>query len=121
LHVIGGVMSDNNKIIDNKKSCRVENFDFRLIFEKSKKNTFRKCKELPENITRDTLDIPELSEPEVIRHYTNLSKINFGIDTGMYPLGSCTMKYNPRFTEHLAAHEQNMVHPYQDASTIQGP
>ncbi|HWQ96379.1 MAG TPA: aminomethyl-transferring glycine dehydrogenase subunit GcvPB [Candidatus Methylomirabilis sp.] len=97
-----------------------KNFDFRLIFEKSKKNSFKKCHDLPENITRSTLDIPELSEPEVIRHYTNLSKINFGIDTGMYPLGSCTMKYNPRFTEHLSDHRQNMVHPHQDESTIQG-
>lgn len=113
-------MSNNNHILENKRSCGIENFDFRLIFEKSKKNTFKKCQQLPENITRDTLDIPELPEPEIIRHYTNLSKINFGVDTGMYPLGSCTMKYNPRFTEHLAAHEQNMVHPYQDESTIQG-
>lgn len=97
-----------------------ENFDFRLIFEKSKRNTFKKCQDIPETIARSTLDIPELSEPEVIRHYTNLSKVNFGVDTGMYPLGSCTMKYNPRFTEYLAALEQNMVHPYQDESTVQG-
>jgi glycine dehydrogenase subunit 2 len=91
-----------------------------LIFEKSKKNTFKKCAHLPESIARSYLDIPELSEPEVIRHYTALSKLNFGIDTGMYPLGSCTMKYNPRFTEYLSALPQNMVHPYQDETTIQG-
>jgi len=91
-----------------------------LIFEKSKKNTFKKCAQLPESIVRSSLDIPELSEPEVIRHYTALSKLNFGIDTGMYPLGSCTMKYNPRFTEYLASLPQNMVHPYQDETTIQG-
>jgi len=113
-------MSNNNEFPENTKSCGNGNFDFRLIFERSKKNTFKKCKDLPENITRDTLAIPELCEPEIIRYYTNLSKINFGVDTGMYPLGSCTMKYNPRFTEHLATHEQNMVHPYQDESTIQG-
>lgn len=113
-------MANNNEFPENKKSCLVKNFDFRLIFEKSKKNTFKKYNDLPENISRSTLSIPELSEPEIIRHYTNLSKINFGVDTGMYPLGSCTMKYNPRFTEHLAVCEQNMVHPYQDESTIQG-
>ncbi len=97
-----------------------DNFDFRLIFEKSRKNTFKKCPHLPDALARSTLAIPELSEPEVIRHYTALSKLNFGMDTGMYPLGSCTMKYNPRFTEYLAALPQNMVHPYQDETTIQG-
>jgi glycine dehydrogenase subunit 2 len=91
-----------------------------LIFEKSKKNTFKKCDQLPETLARTSLDIPELGEPEVIRHYTALSTFNFGIDTGMYPLGSCTMKYNPRFTEYLATLSHNMVHPYQDETTIQG-
>jgi len=91
-----------------------------LIFEKSDKNTFQPYKGVPGHLTRHDLDIPELSEPEVMRHYTELSTINFGVDTGMYPLGSCTMKYNPRFTEHLAALETNVVHPLQDVSTIQG-
>ncbi len=91
-----------------------------LIFEKSRKNTFKKCPHLPDTLARSSLDIPDLSEPEVIRHYTALSKLNFGLDTGMYPLGSCTMKYNPRFTEYLAALPDNMVHPYQDETTIQG-
>src|SRR3989304_3571624 len=100
-------MSDNYDILRSTRSCSNENFDFRLIFEKSKKNSFKKCQDLPGNIARTTLDIPELSEPELIRHYTALSTINFGIDTGMYPLGSCTMKYNPRFTEQLAALEKN--------------
>jgi len=97
-----------------------EHFSSRLIFEKSRKNTFQKCPHLPDTLARSSLAIPELSEPEVIRHYTALSKLNFGMDTGMYPLGSCTMKYNPRFTEYLAALPQNMVHPYQDETTIQG-
>lgn len=94
--------------------------DGELIFEKSKKNTFKKCPLLPDTLARTSLSIPELSEPEVMRHYTALSNLNFGIDTGMYPLGSCTMKYNPRFTEYLSALPQNMVHPYQDEITIQG-
>ena len=47
-------------------------------------------------------DFPDLSEVDVVRHYTRLSQWNFGVDTGMYPLGSCTMKYNPKINEKLA-------------------
>lgn len=59
--------------------------------------------ELPENLRRNTpLELPEVSEPDVVRHYTNLSQMNFGVDTGFYPLGSCTMKYNPKINEEIA-------------------
>lgn len=59
--------------------------------------------ELPENLKRKTaLNLPEVSESDVVRHYTNLSQMNFGVDTGFYPLGSCTMKYNPKINEELA-------------------
>ena len=59
--------------------------------------------QLPENLKRKTaLNLPEVSEPDVVRHYTNLSQMNFGGDTGFYPLGSCTMKYNPKINEELA-------------------
>ena len=59
--------------------------------------------QLPENLKRETaLNLPEVSEPDVVRHYTNLSQMNFGVDTGFYPLGSCTMKYNPKINEELA-------------------
>lgn len=59
--------------------------------------------ELPENLKRKTaLNLPEVSEPDVVRHYTNLSQMNFGVDSGFYPLGSCTMKYNPKINEELA-------------------
>lgn len=59
--------------------------------------------ELPENLKRKTaLNLPEVSEPDVVRHYTNLSQMNFVVDTGFYPLGSCTMKYNPKINEELA-------------------
>jgi len=51
---------------------------------------------LPEDLTRADLPMPELSEVDVVRHFTRLSKLNYCIDEGMYPLGSCTMKYNPR-------------------------
>jgi len=51
---------------------------------------------LSENLTGPGPDFPDLSEVDVVRHYTRLSQWNFGVDTGMYPLGSCTMKYNPK-------------------------
>ena len=59
--------------------------------------------QLPENLRRkEPVRWPELSELEVVRHYTRLSQMNFGIDTSAYPLGSCTMKYNPKVSEVLA-------------------
>jgi len=58
---------------------------------------------LPENLTGDGPDFPDLSEVEVVRHYTRLSTWNYGVDSGMYPLGSCTMKYNPKTNERQAA------------------
>ena len=67
------------------------------------------------------LDLPEVSEVDVVRHYTNLSQMNFGVDTGFYPLGSCTMKYNPKINEEIA----NMpgftgLHPLQPTETVKG-
>jgi len=65
--------------------------------------------------------IPSLSEPSVVRHYTLLSRMNFGVDVGMYPLGSCTMKYNPKVSEALAAHTgMTRLHPRQPEATTQG-
>jgi glycine dehydrogenase subunit 2 len=77
---------------------------------------------LPEKLRRKAaVRWPELSELEVVRHYTRLSQMNFGIDTGTYPLGSCTMKYNPKVTELLARRPgASNVHPYQPESTVQG-
>src|SRR3569833_3231203 len=57
---------------------------------------------LPGASLRKSLDWPELSEPEVIRHFTHLSQDNYSIDSGFYPLGSCTMKYNPKINEDVA-------------------
>ena len=54
---------------------------------------------LDDELVGDGPDFPDLSEVDVIRHYTRLSQWNFGVDTGMYPLGSCTMKYNPKTNE----------------------
>lgn len=65
--------------------------------------------------------LPELSELDVVRHYTNLSASNMSIDSNFYPLGSCTMKYNPKRNERLAAYAGLAAqHPYQDESTLQG-
>lgn len=67
------------------------------------------------------LDFPELSEPEVVRHFLNLSKKNFSIDTHFYPLGSCTMKYNPKINEWAAMLDSFAgVHPMQPEKTAQG-
>ncbi|MBO6170054.1 MAG: aminomethyl-transferring glycine dehydrogenase subunit GcvPB [Bacteroidales bacterium] len=72
------------------------------------------------SIWRETpLDLPEVSEPDVVRHYTNLSQMNFGVDTGFYPLGSCTMKYNPKINEEIVS-QFNGIHPLQPASTTEG-
>src|SRR5436190_21975909 len=65
--------------------------------------------------------LPELAEPEILRHFTELSTRNFGIDTGFYPLGSCTMKYNPRVNERLVMLPGfRDLHPYQDEDGSQG-
>ena len=65
--------------------------------------------------------LPQVSEPEVVRHYTNLSQMNFGVDTGFYPLGSCTMKYNPKINEEIAGMPGfKGIHPLQPRSTVPG-
>ena len=65
--------------------------------------------------------LPEVSEIDVVRHYTNLSQMNFGVDTGFYPLGSCTMKYNPKINEEIAAMPAFQgIHPLQCECTVQG-
>ena len=65
--------------------------------------------------------LPELGELDVVRHYTNLSTLNMSIDSNFYPLGSCTMKYNPKRNERLAALPGlSSQHPYQEESTLQG-
>ena len=70
---------------------------------------------------RDGLDLPELSQVDVIRHFTALSDANYSVDKGFYPLGSCTMKYNPKINEELASLPGFAnLHFYQDKSTVQG-
>jgi len=70
---------------------------------------------------RQEIGLPQLSEPQVIRHFTRLSTKNYSIDSGFYPLGSCTMKHNPRLNEKMARLDGFAnIHPLQDVSTIQG-
>ncbi len=105
-----------------------------MIFEKSKtgkqgvslpkrKFTDYQFKNIiPKNISREyEAGFPEISEPEIIRHFVNLSKKNFSVDTHFYPLGSCTMKYNPKINEEVARFDGfSWIHPYQPEATIQG-
>ncbi len=105
----------------------------KLIFEVSRPG--RKGYELPANgydtdglaaistalLRKDKPELPEVSELDVVRHYTNLSNKNFGVDTGFYPLGSCTMKYNPKINEEVAAlPEFAALHPLQSEASAQG-
>ncbi|MFH1798435.1 MAG: aminomethyl-transferring glycine dehydrogenase subunit GcvPB [Candidatus Omnitrophota bacterium] len=94
----------------------------RLIFEKSKPgkegvkfrlNSVPRAAEINSKYKRKkNASLPSLSEPEVVRHFTNLSRQNFGVDSNFYPLGSCTMKYNPKFTEKIADLEEfRTLHP----------
>jgi glycine dehydrogenase subunit 2 len=106
----------------------------KLIFEISKEG--RKAYSLPscdvpecnfeelipdELLRKKDLELPEVSEVDVIRHYTLLSNKNYGLDSGFYPLGSCTMKYNPKINEDMASNPNfTGVHPYQPEKTTQG-
>lgn len=77
--------------------------------------------ELPEGLLREDLPLPELSELDVVRHFTNLSRLNYSIDSGFYPLGSCTMKYNPRINEVTSRLSGFCnTHPLQPIETVQG-
>jgi glycine dehydrogenase subunit 2 len=76
---------------------------------------------LPESLLRDQLPLPELTEREVVKHFTLLSQLNFNVDTEFYPLGSCTMKYNPKMHEDVARYTGfAQIHPWQEESTVQG-
>jgi glycine dehydrogenase subunit 2 len=77
--------------------------------------------EFPVGLLRQDLPLPEVSEIDVVRHFTRLSQLNYSIDTGMYPLGSCTMKYNPKINEEVARLPGFAgVHPLQPVETVQG-
>ena len=77
---------------------------------------------IPQNYLRRTLaQLPEVSEPQVVRHYTNLSNLNHHVDKDFYPLGSCTMKYNPKINDFIASSAVfSNAHPYQTEESVQG-
>ncbi len=77
---------------------------------------------IPENLLREKAPrLPEVSEGEIARHYTNLSNMDYALDSVFYPLGSCTMKYNPKINEAAARLEGfSTIHPYQDETQVQG-
>ena len=97
-------------------------WDEPLLFEKASNEAEPPTRGLvPPKLERTELDLPNLPEWEVVRHFTRLSEMTFGIDSGFYPLGSCTMKFNPKVHEELAALPQvARAHPCQDPSTVQG-
>ena len=77
--------------------------------------------DVPPGFLRKELPLPELSEVDVTRHFTRLSQLNYCIDLGMYPLGSCTMKYNPKINEETSRLPGlSMIHPMQPIETVQG-
>ncbi len=105
----------------------------KVIFEKSSSGrkasyikkpeiTLRQAEEiLPKDLLRKEVPLPSLGELEVVRHYTNLARLNFSVDTNFYPLGSCTMKYNPKINEKIAGLSGfTNIHPYQKEDSIQG-
>ncbi len=77
---------------------------------------------LPRDVLAEKpLPLPELSEPDIVRHFVNLSTLNMSVDTHFYPLGSCTMKYNPKRNERIAGMPGFAnLHPYQSDDTVQG-
>jgi len=102
-----------------------------LLKEQSKKghegyslaeSEFAEAEKIPATLTRKSVPtLPELSELDVVRHFTRLSQLNYSIDGGMYPLGSCTMKYNPRINEVTGSHPLfARLHPLSPESTVQG-
>ncbi|MEZ4814821.1 MAG: aminomethyl-transferring glycine dehydrogenase subunit GcvPB [Bdellovibrionota bacterium] len=102
-----------------------------LLKEQSKKghegfsladSEFPEAEKIPTTLTRKHIPgLPELSELDVVRHFTRLSQLNYSIDSGMYPLGSCTMKYNPRINEVTGSHPLfARLHPLSPDSTVQG-
>ncbi|WP_434305042.1 aminomethyl-transferring glycine dehydrogenase subunit GcvPB [Clostridium botulinum] len=111
-------MKDYDKVIfelssEGRKGYRLPNLDVPEV---------ELSKLLPKNLLReDDLELPEVSEVDVVRHYTALSNKNYTVDNGFYPLGSCTMKYNPKINEDIATLSGfSKIHPLQDENISQG-
>lgn len=99
--------------VENRMGYRLPKLD---VEEKTLESLIPK-----EFLNEKELILPEVSETDLVRHYTNLANKNFGVDTGMYPLGSCTMKYNPKINEEIAALDGfKNLHPLQKEESVQG-
>ncbi|MCL6091315.1 MAG: aminomethyl-transferring glycine dehydrogenase subunit GcvPB [Candidatus Thermoplasmatota archaeon] len=108
---------------------RQATYDEPLISEMRSGSTYRipgdasatVLKDLPGEILRKDLKLPEVSEYDVVRHYTRLSQMNYSVDLGIYPLGSCTMKFNPKLADLVSTFEGfSGIHPLQSEETVQG-
>src|SRR5918996_1661185 len=100
-------IQDNDNYYDNNEGKKLVKPDIQV--------------ELPNDLLRKELPLPNVSEPTVVRHYTNMSQMNYGIDLGFYPLGSCTMKYNPKVNEDIARlHGFQNLHPLSHEDCNQG-
>ena len=99
-------------------------FDEPLLCELKgfKNEKINKINKIPMALQRNkNINIPNLDETQIVRHFHRLSQMNYCIDSGMYPLGSCTMKYNPKICEEIALWDNfSCTHPYQDYKTVQG-
>jgi len=103
-------------------------WDEKLIVEMNGKRTVKLPNEdfngnfiLPEDMKRSSLNLVDNEEHEVLRHYVRLSQMNYGVDVNTYPLGSCTMKFNPKIADEISSMDEiRYIHPYQDQSTVQG-
>jgi len=100
-------------------------FDEPLIFELDSETScgddILRDTPVPDRLRRNCLGIPDVPEREIMKHFVRLSQMNYSVDTGFYPLGSCTMKYNPKLNERIARlPSAELLHPDQDESTVQG-
>jgi len=104
---------------------RQASYDEPILFElepaDSKGGNKQISANVPDLLRRKSLSIPDLPESAVMRHFVRLSQMNFSVDSGFYPLGSCTMKYNPKINERISRDRRaSCIHPMQDVSTVQG-
>jgi glycine dehydrogenase subunit 2 len=112
---------ESTLIFEQSSSGRV-GFQLGELTEEEKTILNQSKQRIPTNLLRKgSLGLPEVCELCVVRHYTRLSQMNYGVDIGFYPLGSCTMKYNPKVCDLVTSiPEAQEVHPYQDPSSVQG-
>ncbi|OHD15357.1 MAG: glycine dehydrogenase (aminomethyl-transferring) [Spirochaetes bacterium GWD1_27_9] len=109
-------MKDKNIIFEKSNNC-ISSYSFNI--EKNEKDILNN---IPQSLLNDNLSfMPDVSEGDVARHFIRLSNRNYGVDTGFYPLGSCTMKYNPKINEKVAGNPDFAnIHPYSSTERVQG-